>query len=239
MKTARRNKLFLTLVAAAASLVVPATGQALLLQPTNTAAVSVDGASATRSVVITPADITEGTGTVQDVNIRIDFAKCSGSINLDQTTGGCDTPQAGLDAFLSDITFTLVHPDGTPLVVLISQNSYAAPPTVTTGGRVEITFDDNAPTPVSGDTLVGGSFQPVAPDTLSEFNGLSAIGQWDLIIDDGFAPLIGTDPLGFFNYTLLVTTDSGPPTGGVPAPGTLLLLGLGLAGLGAARRTKR
>jgi hypothetical protein len=30
-----------------------------------------------------------------------------------------------------------------------------------------------------------------------------------------------------------------PPTNGIPAPGTLLLAGLGLAGLGALRRRKR
>lgn len=49
----------------------------------------------------------------------------------------------------------------------------------------------------------------------------------------------GGDVFAFDNFTIATRDQVEPPPDGVPLPGTLLLAGLGLVGLGAARRRQR
>ncbi len=89
-------------------------------------------------------------------------------------------------------------------------------------GSVTITFDDLAAGPLPF-SLVSGTFRP--DDPLSAFNGLDASGDWTLRISDNDSG----DCSSYSNAVLAVTT---------PAPATLTLLALGLAGLGFSRRRK-
>jgi len=155
-----------------------------------------------------------GAGTVKDVNITIDFAKCDDPAL--QVGGTCP---AGGFSFNREIEFQLIK--GATVVNLVVQDTYSGQ---TPGARVVVTFDDEAASAVGGATLQNGSFRPVG--LLSAFDGASAAGAWTLRIRD----TVFADPLSFFSATLNVT---------VPEPGTFGLAGLALLGLGAAARRRR
>lgn len=190
--------------------------EAVLITGINTTQALVDpstqpSSSATRSVVLGGAGLT-----ITDVNITIDFIKCDDPLSL-PLPGSCSG--TGF-SFNREIVFRLTSPDGTT-VSLVEQDTYSGQ---TPGTRAQVTFDDSAASAVGGVTLVTGTFRPVS--TLTAFNGEAPDGMWTLYIED----TVGLDPLGVYGYRLDVEA--------VPEPGTMLLLGSGIAGLAVRRRRR-
>lgn len=166
-------------------------------------------------------DVTQH-ASIGKVTISVDFSKCD-----DPPIGPDGTQCIGEGSpYANEIGIWLTGPDGTT-VRLVPLDYYATD----SGGRVTVNFDDQAP--VLDTTMQSGTFS-LPLDTLSEFDGLDMFGTWTLTLQDtDFG-----DPLEYFGARLALNGATDPPPSSVPEPGSVALIGLGIAGVAASRRRR-
>jgi len=139
-------------------------------------------------------------------------------------------------------------PDGSFLFPPSAANSISGFSGLPAGSLIGVFLDDNVPSgaaPASQVVITSSlSYSPLLRQGFFIGDGLTGTGTGStqtFVIPTGATRLflgIGDSPGGFFNNTgsLNVTVSDGLTAGGVPEPGTILTLGIGLLGLWQTRR---
>jgi len=210
------------LIISALLLLAPAWASAGIISLTNNTGGIVDSNSLTQSVNVTSTDLNGFIDSIVDVNLTVDFSKCSAN---SPTLNGCVSE--GGSTYNREIVFGLEHL--LTSVDLVNQDTFSGQNTST---RVTQTYDDEAGTSVGGALLLDGSFIPVG--SLSSFDGLSALGIWEFTFED----TVGSDPLVVHSWTLDIELREESNGNNIPVPSTLALLSLGLIVLNLKKRKR-
>lgn len=199
--------------------------QALPMTATNSTPALLDGTS-------TKLKVTLGGGLVTKVTVFVDLTKCSEPMSSpDPSDCTIPNPNPG-NSYPEEIVLRLTNPGGIEISLVESFpnptfDSNFDPDSI----RLELTFDQSAAKMIGGAVLPSsGPFKPI--ESLDLLNGPTIAGDWELFVADTG----GGDPLAFHSFTLNVTVDDQQTR--IPEPGTMALLGLGLAGLGVLKRRR-
>ncbi len=132
--------------------------------------------------------ITDGNTVSNTINVPDSGTISSITANVDVT-----------HTFISDLTVTLEHPNGTTSSILWNENCF-----INTGYQnFDITFDDTAGA-VSCASPTTGTYIPANP--LSVFEDLDSQGNWQLSVSDGFAGDQGTFNDWYIEFCLTTIT---------------------------------